>query len=262
MTVVIRGGRRRNRGFRALGIGGIVLALAASSAAAQPAFDHGPWDALLQAHVDADGRVAYRRLQADGRRQLDAYLDRLAQARPDELDRNGQLAFWINAYNAMAVAGILDGYHAESTFGRFRFFRRYSREIAGEQRTLDAIEHGIVRPRFRDFRVHFAVNCASTSCPVLRREAYDGARLGAQLDDQGRRFLADPSRNRFEAARGAVELSRIFEWFAEDFVLDGTTLAGNLAPYLSERQNALLRELPLRYLDYDWTMNAQPGQRP
>jgi hypothetical protein len=264
----VRRGWGRDRTARAVRIGSMVLALTsvvssagAGTALAEASFDHEEWGQLLQDHVDADGRVAYRRL-ASARPRLDGYLSRLAQARPEDLGRKEQLAFWINAYNAMAVAGILDGYHAESTFGRYRFFKSYEREVAGRKRTLDQIEHDVIRPTFNDFRAHFAVNCASTSCPVLRNEAYSAGELDAQLDDQARRFLQDPSRNRFAAASGAVELSRIFEWFTQDFTAGGKTLADTLAPYLNEEQRQLMAKLPVRFLEYDWTMNAQSGQRP
>ena len=263
-TIAGRGGLRRGVAARAVCIGSMVLAMTSMQAThvvAEERFDHEEWGQLLQEHVDADGRVAYRRIAA-ARPRLDGYLSRLAQARPEDLGRKEQLAFWINAYNAMTVAGILDGYHAESTFGRYRLFKSYEREIAGKKRTLDQIEHEIIRPTFNDFRAHFAVNCASTSCPVLRNEAYTGVLLDAQLDDQARRFLQDPSRNRFEAASDAVELSRIFDWFAEDFSVGGKTLADNLAPYLSEEQRQRMAKLPVRFLEYDWTMNAQSGQRP
>lgn len=263
-TNAICRGRARDRAAQGAWIGALLLTLTAvvpARAVAETSFDHEEWGQLLREHVDADGRVAYRRL-ASARPRLDAYLARLAQARPEDLDRKERLAFWINAYNAMAVAGILDGYRTESAFGRYRFFKSCEREVAGTKRTLDQIEHEIIRPTFGDFRVHFAVNCASTSCPVLRNEAYSGARLDAQLDDQGRRFLQDTSRNRFDAGRGSVELSRIFEWFAEDFTAGGKTLADNLAPYLSEEQQQLMAKLPVRFLKYDWTMNAQSGQRP
>ena len=121
---------------------------------------------------------------------------------------------------------------------------------------------GIIRPTFRDPRTHFALVCASTSCPKLRQEAYVGSRLDDQLDDQARRFLSDPSRNRIDPATGTLELSAIFNWFKEDFTRDGRTLADFLAPYLTPQQVQLLHSTPPKYLDYDWTMNAQPGQRP
>ncbi len=223
--------------------------------------DHAPWDKILKQYVDDRGKVAYARLKAESG-AASQYLETLAAAKVDDLPQKEQLAFWINAYNAMIVGGILDGYSAESKFGRYRFFRSYERTIAGEKRTPDDVEHKIIRERFKDARTHFAVVCGSTSCPMLRPEAYVGAKLDEQLDDQGRRFLNDPSRNKIDAAAGTVELSQIFEWFKDDFTRGGKTLADFLAPYVTPEQAQLVRTKPAKYLDYDWTMNAQPGQRP
>jgi hypothetical protein len=242
------------------------LALLAAVAAVYPlravAEDHHLWNIIVSKYVDADGRVAYRRLQTDDLPVLSKYLASLGEARIAGFPEKEQLAFWINAYNAMIVAGVLDGYRAENAFKRYRFFKSYSQVIDGEERTPDDIEHGIIRPRFHDPRTHFALVCASSSCPTLRQEAYVGDRLDAQLDDQARRFLTDPSRNRIDPASGTLELSQIFKWFKDDFTRDGKSLANFLAPYLTPEQVQLLRTEAPTYLNYDWAMNAQPGQRP
>jgi len=240
------------------------LLVAVSTVGWRPAAaeDHQLWNLIVGKYVDGDGRVAYRQLKADDMPVLSKYLASLGEARIDGLPEKEQLAFWINAYNAMIVEGVLEGYSAENALKRSRFFKSYTQVITGEKRTPDDIEHGIIRPKFRDPRTHFALVCASTSCPQLRQEAYVGSRLDDQLDDQARRFLGDPSRNRIDPATGTLELSAIFKWFTEDFTRDGRTLADFLAPYLTPQQVQLLRSTPTKYLDYDWTMNAQPGQRP
>ena len=226
------------------------------------AADHQLWTLIVAKYVDDDGRVAYRQLQADDRPILSKYLASLGEARIDGFPEKEQLAFWINAYNAMIVEGILEGYSAESFFTRLRFFKSYKQMIVGEERTPEDIEHGIIRPRFQDPRTHFALVCASSSCPKLRQEAYVGDRLDEQLDNQVRRFLSDPSRNRIDPTTGTVELSQIFKWFKEDFTRNGRSLADFLAPYLTSAQVQLLRGKRPAYLDYSWAMNAQPGQRP
>lgn len=246
---------------------GRALLLAAAAALAAPtggaaAVDHGPWTAILEEYVDTEGRVAYRRLREEAAGRLAAYLATLAAATPDALPQPEALAFWINSYNAVIVAGVLDGHSPESLLGRYRMFRRYRQRVAGAARTPEDIEHGIVRARFPDPRVHFALVCAATSCPKLRREAYTGGRLDAQLDAQGREFLNDPRRNVIDPATGRVALSRIFEWFAGDFTRDGRPLADALAPYLGPAQAELLRRRAPDFLPYDWTLNAQPGERP
>jgi hypothetical protein len=143
--------------------------------------------------------------------------------------------------------------------------------LLGKERTLDEIEHELIRGsgRYRDPRLHFAVNCASIGCPALRGEAYDGARLEAQLDEQARRFLSDRSRNRLEG--GTLHVSPIFKWYRGDFEQGwrgANTLGAFLALYadaigLIPAQAQALREgtLPIEFLDYDWRLNArQAGQ--
>jgi hypothetical protein len=136
--------------------------------------------------------------------------------------------------------------------------------VAGRERTLDEIENEILRGRFRDPRIHVALVCGATSCPRLRREAYRGDRLDAQLDDQARWFVNDGSRNVVDLIARTVALSSIFKWFAPDFGGEAGVRAF-VARYVGwPDQAALLRQddVPVRYLDYDWTLNAQPGQRP
>ena len=240
----------------------VLMALSTATALPAAGEDHQLWNLVVGKYVDGNGRVAYRQLQTNDMPVLSKYLASLGEARIDGLPEKEQLAFWINAYNAMIVAGILDGYSAENALKRYRLFKSYSQVITGEKRTPDDVEHGTIRPKFRDPRTHFALVCASTSCPKLRQEAYVGSRIDDQLDDQTRRFLSDPSRNRIDPATATLELSAIFNWFKEDFTRDGRTLADFLSPYLTAQQVQLLRSKQPRYLDYDWTMNAQAGQRP
>jgi hypothetical protein len=228
-------------------------------------FDHTLWNRLVSAYVDSSGHVAYRQLQRHGRATLDSYLHSLATAQPEAWPQNDQLAFWINAYNAGIVAAILQGFSAESLIGRGKIFKLWKFEVSGKQLSLDQIEHEILRARFQEPRIHFAIVCAAMSCPRLRREAYVGGRLEAQLDDQARTFLNDSRRNRFDPVQGQVRLSKVFEWFREDFERDGPLLQF-VAGYV---EDAHVRDwlqsgasIDAGFLDYDWTLNAQPDQRP
>ena len=214
---------------------------------------YAPWDALLGRYVDGDGRVAYRDLAARDAATLDGYLQALAAADPQAMSEPEQIAFWLNAYNAHAVRGVLDGQSAEGFIARKRFFSFYDFPLAGQTRTLDEVENEILRVRFREPRIHFALVCASTSCPKLRREAYRGERLDAQLDEQARGFLLDRTRNRFGTS---ADVSMIFKWFAGDF----EAAAGSVPAYISRWVPGDYKTIS--YLDYDWTLNAQPGQRP
>lgn len=231
----------------------LILLLAGRGRAADSL--HAPWDRIVSTYVDADGRVAYRALAQNDRAALDDYLRALAEAKPDGWAESAQIAFWLNAYNAIIVAGVLDGYSPESFFGRKRFFGFYERVVAGESRSPEDIEHGILRAKFAEPRIHFALVCASTSCPKLRREAFDSASLESQLQDQTRTFLEDPARNRF--APRVVRISMIFRWFEEDFA----EAAGSVIAFL-RRYRRLDAEPRVEYLEYDWTLNAQTGQRP
>jgi hypothetical protein len=260
----------------------MLLAALLAIAAPAAAFDHGhaAWNELLQRHVrwDADGSasaVDYAGFAAD-RGVLRTYLDSLSAVTPDEaarFDRFQRLAFLINAYNAFTVELVLTRWpHLTSIKDlgglfsspwRQRFFT-----LLGESRHLDDLEHGLIRGAadFDEPRVHFALNCASIGCPGLRPEAYVPESLAAQLEDQTQRFLRDRSRNRYDPDTGTLAVSRIFDWYGEDFErgLGGTrSVAGFLARYaqqLSPDREAQARVaagvVELRFLDYDWRLNA------
>src|SRR5690606_37812738 len=147
---------------------------------AAESFDHSAWSKLLERYVDDDGRVAYRDLAANDAATLDAYLAALASADPAGWPRDEQLAFWLNAYNAVIFRAVLDGESAESLYGRYGMFWRYTRVVAGKERTPDEIENRIVRPS-GESRIHFALVCASSSCPKLMRRAWQAATLDADL---------------------------------------------------------------------------------
>jgi hypothetical protein len=231
----------------------LLLVVLPRLAAADP---HAAWDSLVQRYVDDEGRVAYAQLKAESLAVLDGYVQTLQEAAPDELPEAEQIAFWLNAYNSRAVRGVLDSHNAEGLLSRKRFFSFYSFPVAGQRRTLDDIEHKILRRRFREPRIHFALVCASTSCPKLRREAYRGADLDRQLEAQARAFIDDPRRNRI-AGGEVIRISAIFKWFAKDFEQS----AGSVLDYL-RRYRPISGSPRIEYLDYDWTLNAQPGQRP
>jgi hypothetical protein len=216
------------------------------------------WDGILKKYVDEGGFVAYKRLGDRDREQLEAYLVRLADAKPQRMEEHERLAFWINAYNAGIVAAILRGYSPESALSRAKLFRWYTLRVAGKERTPDELEHEVLRKQFREPRVHFALVCGATSCPKLRLEAYRGDVLDRQLDDQARRFINDPARNRIDPDAG-IRLSSIFDWFESDFTASRGSVADFIAHYLDDRRGAALRRSGdrIEFLDYDWTLNAQ-----
>jgi hypothetical protein len=260
----------------------------AGSAVARAQFDHehAAWTALLKKHVVlVDGgkasQVRYAGFQQD-RAALKGYLDALSKVTRQEFDgwtRARQMAFLINAYNGYTVEKILTRYpdiRSIWDFGKIfgnpfkdRFFR-----LLGQESYLDRIEHETLRKpgAYDEPRVHFAVNCAAIGCPMLREEAYVAARLDAQLREQERRFLSDRSRNRYHTETGRLEVSKIFDWFQEDWTSGYRGFDGKTPPVRSREQYfaghaALLADRPehrkaiedrnaaLRFLDYDWTLN-------
>lgn len=236
---------------------GIALLLAAAPALAQ-GIDHAPFDALLRAHV-AKGHVAYPAFQDNA--AFKAYVADLA--RPANLAGKGEvLAYHINAYNAFAIQGILDGLSPSTTLGRLRYFKVQDWPLAGRRISLHDIEHKVLRP-LGDPRIHFAIICASRSCPFLRSEAYTAAKLDAQLDEQARQFVNDPFRNRFDKATRTAHLSEIFKWFEEDFQGAGS-VQKYLARYVADPEvaKALAQDgYQVQWIDYDWTLNGTSPRR-
>jgi len=235
----------------------LVLLLSVNSAVA---FDHGPWDALLKKNVVVleGGKASQFRYGDVDRNALQAYLASLSRAKDfDAWPREEQMVFLINAYNAFTVEKILTRYpdiRSIRDFGRV-FGNPFKDEfftLLGRRMSLDGIEHGLLRKRYREPRVHYALNCASVGCPMLREEAYVAARLERQLEEQALRFLSDRSRNRYRDGR--LELSRIFDWFKEDFEPRQAYLARYATP-LGVPGGARVPDLPLSFLDYDWALN-------
>ena len=183
--------------------------------------DHGIYAELLALHVQ-DGVVDYAGFKKD-EKKLDLYLSVLESTDANTLPRNEQMAYYINVYNAWTIKLILSGYPGVESIkdlGGF-FSSPWKKEfvrLKGETVTLDQIEHEILRPTYKDPRIHFAVNCASKGCPPLIAEPYDGNRLDEQLDRSARDFINNPEKNNL--AGDKLYVSKIFKWFSEDFNKD------------------------------------------
>lgn len=252
-----------------------MLFVAATTIMAIPVFanameSHSLFTAILQDHVE-DGVVNYGDLRSDAR--LGAYLDQLSAAAPESLaNDDDKLAFWINAYNAFTLKIVCDNYPIES-INELHFVNRYVGwllkkmvwdkkfiEIAGKRISLNHIEHEIIRKEFKEPRAHFALVCASKSCPPLRSEAFEGSELDAQLQDQGRAFFADSKRNRVDSERKTVHLSAIFSWFKKDFGRTDRDILEFAAQFLSESTARAILSNPgawtVEHLDYDWSLNG------
>ena len=216
-----------------------------------PPPSHAQWDALLKAHVSESGAVDYRGFLND-RESLGSYLQLLGSSIPGQnWGREAQLAYFINLYNAATVQLILEHYPVNSIRKIPRPWGRKWIRIGDGAYSLDHIEHQILRP-MGEPRIHFAINCASRSCPKLLQEAFTGERLELQLEEATRGFINDPSRNRISPRK--AELSKIFKWFRQDFEAGGRTLTGFLNPRLPD---PLEVDVPIEFLPYDWSLNSQ-----
>lgn len=218
---------------------------------------HSLWTAILSTYVDAEGHVNYAGIKSE-EDKLDEYLQVLSANHPtDEWSKNEQLAFWINAYNAFTVKLIVKNYPVETikdlggsiykvnTPWDIKFIK-----IGEETYDLNNLEHGIIRKDFEEPRIHFAVNCASVSCPALRNEAYTADRLDEQLDDQAKNFINDKSKNQLTAKN--ARLSKIFSWFRGDFSKGESTVIKFINTYSDVK---ISEKTKISYVDYDWNLN-------
>jgi Protein of unknown function, DUF547 len=221
---------------------------------------------VLRRFVHA-GLVDYRGLHASPG-DLNEFLRRVAAIHRDVFDtwpRVEREALLINLYNAQTLALIVDHYPVGSIKDIGSLLSGpWSQPVVhlfGRTLTLDDLEHEWLRKRYGDPRVHFALVCASRGCPPLRAEPYAGERLDAQLDDQARVFLADPTKNRVDDSRHVLHLSPIFKWYREDFVSAAGSVVAFVKAYLPPGESASLdgANLEIRYTDYDWSLNDWTG---
>ena len=210
--------------------------------------DHSAWNSILQKYVQENGRVNYATLRKD-RRILDTYLKFLSQNHPDaSWSREEQMAFWINAYNAYTIVLILDNYPL-SSITQLEGGKVWDKKwitIGNKRYSLNNIENDILRPQFQDPRIHFAVNCAAKSCPPLHNRAFTASNLDTLLDKQTKAFINDETYNKI--TKKAVTVSKIFDWYAEDF--------SDLIGYLNEYSNtAIQSNAAIKFTEYDWSLN-------
>jgi len=218
----------------------------ASSDKAGP--DHSQWDRLLQKHVTDNGRVDYAGFKQD-KALLDAYLAELASF-PVESSwpREHKMAYWINAYNAFTIKLIVDNYPVNSIQDIHEGKPWDVKWITLGDKTysLNNIENDVLRPKYKDARIHFAVNCAAKSCPPLLNKAFTGKKLEVQLDQQTRKFVNNTSYNKLSAE--GPKISKIFEWYSGDF--------GDIQSYLNKYSKTKVRSnAPVSYREYDWALN-------
>lgn len=267
----------------------ILLAVFALTSFSALAFDHQyrEWNTLLGKHVKVapDGnssRVDYRGMATD-QAQIKTWLKAVSavpEAEYKQWTKPQRLAFLINGYNAWTVELVLSKYpdlkSIKDIGSVFQSpWKKNFIPLFGQEMALDDIEHGLIREpgAFDDPRIHAAVVCASIGCPMLRAEAFTADKLDSQLEDGMRHFLADSSRNRFDAVSGNLQVSKIFDWYGKDFekghkgFASLKTTFGHYAGQLTKAPEAQERirqgDYKLEFLDYDWRLNdsASSGRR-
>jgi hypothetical protein len=229
---------------------------------------HKDWTELLKEYQSSNGLVRYKKLKEDTKKSKDHkflnYLQTLQDVSLKDyqtFSKNEKMAFLINAYNAFTIKLIVDNYPVKSIkkIGSF-FTNAWKQEffslLDGQIKSLDPIEHKWLRPKFKDYRIHAAVNCASISCPPLRNEAYVGVKLDQQLDEQMKFWLEDPKRNKFDFKANVYTISKIFDWYAKDFQDWGGGVTKVIDKYIKKTKIRPDKpETTVKYLNYDWNLN-------
>ena len=210
--------------------------------------DHSLWTKILQEHVSDSGNVNYKSIKAN-KIELDHYLHQLSENSPkDTWSKNELLAYWINAYNAFTIKLILDNYPTNSIKDIKNPWDKKFIKINNKLVSLNYIEHDVLR-KMNEPRIHFAIVCASYSCPKLLNKAYESSTLETQLTIAVKSFLTDTSKNKI--SKNEVQLSKIFKWFDKDFKKNGT-LIDFLNNYSDE---TISMKAKINYKNYNWDLN-------
>ena len=227
--------------------------------------DHGAWDEFLQTYVrphsSGVNRVAYAKVGRSDQNKLNRYIEQLTQVPISQFNQDEQLAYWINLYNALTVKVVLDHYPVmsirdiKSGFFSVGPWNKKLATVEGEELTLNDIEHRILRPIWKDPRIHYAVNCASIGCPNLQPVAFTGSTANVLLDKAAREFVNHPRAVSIE--RGRLVVSSIYVWFQEDFGNSDKGVIEHLQRYSDPGLNDSLSNFMHIAADrYDWSLNG------
>ena len=215
---------------------------------------HDSFQRVITLHV-RDGIVDYPAINMDNNYQV--YIESLKEKIQFKSSAE-ELSYWINAYNALAIKGILDGRSPESFFGKVGYFYNAEYMVNGLTINLYDLEHDIIIP-LNEPRIHFSLNCASKSCPKLSSTTYQQNTLEQQLEHAAATFINDPSLNHFDLLSKTAHLSKIFDWFADDFDKHSGSVQNYLALYITDTEvsNALANnDFQIEYMEYDWSLNG------
>jgi hypothetical protein len=209
---------------------------------------HEAFNKLLQSYVSSSGRVNYKGIKSN-EKELDSYLTTLSSNVPlDSWSRNEKMAYWINAYNAFTIKKILDNYPLKSILdlkGGKVWDEKFIK-LGNKNYSLNEIENQILRPIYKDARIHFAVNCAAKSCPPLSNKAFTSSNLTQMLDGNSKDFINDSQYNTI--AKGKSSISKIFDWYKSDF--------DDIVDFVNKYSNIKIdKNTQISYSDYDWRLN-------
>ncbi len=234
----------------------VIFCLGCNTATAKEPASNAPshqlWNELLNAHVSESGNVNYKAFIND-KEKFEQYLSIIKNSHPNkQWPKDEQMAYWINAYNAFTVKLILDNWpvkNIKNIGGAKSPWDIEFIKIKDKTYTLNAIEHKILRKDFNDPRIHFAVNCASISCPKLLNEAYTAEKLDQQLTARAKDFINRTSKNSIQQDK--IIISKIFKWYKEDFTQNGT-----LIDYINQYSNIQInKNAKIEYKEYNWSLN-------
>jgi hypothetical protein len=247
---------------------GLLLSISLTSAYAQAEPDYSTWNTLLAKYYDPAHGMDYRGLKARDAATLQAFRQQLGKVNVAALPPKAQLAYWINVYNVNVVSTIVEKYPVKSIrdistdpIVRLNVFKKDRVPTPSGLIPLDEVENKRIREAFKDARIHFAINCAAKSCPPIRTEAYTGAKLDAQLDDQAHRFLNGPLGVRFGKKGDTLimHLTKIMDWFGDDFDKWANGRSTFVRRFVAADKQKLIdgagKNLDIDYDDYDWALN-------
>jgi hypothetical protein len=220
--------------------------------------DHSLFNRVLAHAVNASGGVDYEGTIRN-RDVLDNYIAQLRLVQVKDLSNPEALAYWVNFYNALVIQSVIDHWPVKSVLNDFpgnAFFEQWKHATPLGELTLNQIENEVIRKRFHDPRVHFALNCASKGCPNLQPRPFVGEGLIGQLDAAAAAFVNDPAKTHLDFESGKAEVSMLFKWYADDFKAAGGALAF-IAKYSNAPEKEKIPNLKVKYLEYDWNLNRR-----
>ncbi len=224
--------------------------------------DYSVWDELLKEYVNDEGRVDYQRWQLEAQEDLNQWLNSISKFQQKQVTSEEGLALLINLYNALVIAQILKKYPIKSIIPRFlgipnwivflRFFAKPVHYLYNQPLSLNDIEHKILRPKWQEPRIHFALVCAAIGCPLLRNEAYQPTGIIEQLEADAKGFINNPEKVKYDPELKVLKCSKIFKWYEKDFLL----LASSVPNYINQYLSTPIEEpVSIQYLPYNWDLN-------